>query len=479
MLRLIITTLAEYQTRFWVPVGLELQRRGHSPRFISFDGRSNEMLAAAGLDYVDATASACAAELDRADPAEVCRRFGMDRLNFWLNHEKIAFGLSDSDALLRKVAGTLLVADRAFASLPAGTNVAMVQELGGFLSVIGSYFSARQRGIVNWFIEPSFFRGRFLLTPNSFGTPRISNHNTTVPPPPECRAYLDETLASGAIVVPKKDEHHYSSAISKIANARNARRLLEKFVDKHLFGKEQEFGHIGQHVRQHARMLVNSRRLRRAYTRLEGAGRFLYYPFHVPGDVALTLRAPEYFDQLALVDYLCRIAPDGVRVAVKEHPAMIGAIDARRLLALSALHDNLTILPPSTNNYRVLRKAEAIVTVNSKSGAEAGLVGKPVLVLGDAFYRDAPFATPVQALSELASTLNRSSARVGDTDATHRWFGALWRQTYPGELYVVDADNIQTFAASLTTALDQRSVPWQAALPANAAAPYQAERHPS
>ena len=443
---ILITTLAEYQTRFWLPVGQALARLGREAAFLSFDDRSSEMLRAANLrttSFVEERRATAAGEAEAA-----LARAGPDNVNFWLGHERVAFARTDLAAMRRRLGHAILAAERAMAA--CGGDLVMVQELGGFLSNVGSFFAARARGVDNLFLEPSFFRGRFSVTANAFAAPRFPAVAAREPAE-ACAAYLDQTLANEAIVVPLKDRHHYRPALSKVVNVANLRRLAEKLVDKHLHGKTQEFGHIGLHVRQHARMLANSRRLRRVYRGHEGLGPFLYYPLHVPADVALTLRAPEYLDQLALIDYLCRVAPDGVRVAVKEHPAMIGAIGAGGLIELARKYETLTVLPPSTNNYRVIRAAEAVVTVNSKSGAEAGLVGKPVVVLGDAFYRDAPFATPADGLVDLAPAIAR--ARAPDPAATRRWFGGVWENTYPGELYVAEPGNVEAFARSLLAGL--------------------------
>ncbi len=452
----IITTLAEYQTVFWRDVGLELKRAGHSVRFLSFDSRSNEMLAVADLDFVDATASANRKRLGDSDPAEVAARFGMDRLGFWLTHEKYAFDETDTPVLMRKLAGSLLAADAAIGSLSDDADPVMVQELGGFLSVIGSHFAALHRSIPSILIEPSFFRGRLLYLEGDIAAKKLAP-DMRADPAGAVAAYIAETLEKSAIIIPEKDRHQYTTAFRKIVKVKNLKRLGEKLVDKHILGKEQEFGHIGSHVGQHAKMLLNSRRLRGHYTLVSACERFVYYPLHVPGDIALTLRSPEYLDQLALIDYLCRVVPYGVKVAVKEHPAMIGAIDAKRLIELTQRHDNLRIIPPATNNFDVLKSCSAVVSVNSKSGAEAGLLGKPVVVLGDAFYRNAPFAFPIDKLSDLGSVcadVLSGTLAVPDRANIESYFAAMWRHTYPGGLYQTGPGEVETFTRSMIAALE-------------------------
>jgi capsule polysaccharide modification protein KpsS len=333
-----------------------------------------------------------------------------------------------------------------------GKRVIAVQELGGFLSVIACFYAARKRGVRNWFIEPSFFRGRLYYTPDRFSAP------DTMPVPADTvssdvRAYLDDTLRQRAIVIPQKDRHHYSAAFKKIANARNARRLVEKLWDQFALGKHQEFGHNLRHARMHAAMAYGARRLRKIYRPMPD-GPFIYYPLHVPADMALTLRSPEYLDQVATIDFLLRTLPDKHVLAVKEHPAQIGAVPAGRLIELAQRFDNFVLLPPQTNNYAVLGRADAVVSVNSKSGAEAMLLGKPVVVMGDAFYRSCPLVFTVDRLADVPQRLHDAlAAPPFDPADTAPYFETAWRQSFPGELYISDPGQLDVFTTSLLSAI--------------------------
>jgi Capsule polysaccharide biosynthesis protein len=450
----VITTLAEYQTRFWIEVARQFAAHGVTPRFISFDDRSSEMIARAGF----AALAANAVEAP-APPAEILARAGIDRLAYWTSHERFAFGRTDTAAMHEKLARSVVAAERAIGEARERHGaVVMVQEVGGFLSVIGSFFAARAAGIDNWFIEPAFFRGRMMLRRNTFAAARFEQ--TACTPSQELHAYLDRTLERGSIVIPRKDVHLYRSAAAKVMSVNNVVRLGEKLRDKYLLGKRQEFGFIGNQVGTHLRMIRDSRRLKRHYREVGEVGRFVYYPLHVPGDMALTLRSPEYLDQIALIDFLCRTLPDGHVLALKEHPAMIGAIAAGPMRALLRRYDNLVLLSPASNNYAVMREAACIVTVNSKSGAEAGLLGKRVFVLGDAFYRDAPFAIAVERLGDLPGLLAAALAgeHADSAPPAHvDWFACAWAESLPGELYITDAERVREFAQSLLHIRDART----------------------
>jgi capsule polysaccharide modification protein KpsS len=201
-------------------------------------------------------------------------------------------------------------------------------------------------------------------------------------------------------------------------------------------------------------MLVTAQRLRRHYQALP-ADRFVYYPFHVPADVALTLRAAQYFDQCALIDYLARTIPATHRLAIKEHPALVGATPHARLADVLRRYDNIVLLQPTINNHDVLSAADLVVTVNSKSGAEALLHGRRVVVLGDAFYRDCDAVRAVDQPSDLPAVMRESLARPAPSAAAvRRFFQRVWDSSYPGELYATDPDNCRVFATSVLSALN-------------------------
>jgi len=452
----LLTTLAVYQTEFWLEVAAKLATVGYRCSFLSFDDRSTEMIRARGFEAFSCTESPRISVKDESQFQAVVARYDITDPGYWLGHERMTFGITDVQALRERLVNYLDFADRCCAELKARGPVVLIQEVGGFVCVIASYFAARRQGIDNWFIEPSFFRGRLFFTRNTFAAPEPRTNGASISE--EMSSYLKQTLAGRQIVVPLKDKHQYNVATRKIFNRRNSLRLVQKVIDKHLLGKHQEFGHIGHHVRTHLRMLASSMRLKKHYSGLEALQRFVYFPFHVPADMALTLRAPEYLDQLALVDELARALPPGVKLAVKEHPAMIGAMNAQRLISLLKAHDNLVLLKPSCNNYDVLGRAELVVSVNSKSGAEALLAGTPVIALGDSFYRNSGLVHAAGTLADAKALIHRllgGAKEIPDSRRTEIFFQHVWESSLPGELFIANPENARLFGDSLITALAQ------------------------
>lgn len=442
---IVFVSLALNQSRFFYAVGALLSQRGCGIFHVCFHEGAVRELRAAGCTVFNPF------ERQPEDVDSIrFEDYAIDNPALLIGHEKAAYDLSDTIALVHKFKGHLAAMDSILDEIIGrGQPVCMIQELGGFTSVLSAYYAARRKGIDNWFIEPSFFRGRVFFTPNTFSAPKVPD--VSLSPSAGVRQILEEILDSRTVVIPAKDRLHYRGASKKLLDPKNYRRLIEKLVAKYLRGEQEEFRHIGGHVMRHLRMFFSSRKLSRHYRPVPFSQPFIYYPLHVPADFALTVRSPEYLDQYALIDYLCRIAPLGYRVVIKEHPALVGAVSPGRIKELLARHDNFSLLSPKINNHEVLAAASAVVTVNSKSGAEALLHGTPVVVLGNAFYESCPLVKRIGALADLQPAL----VRILGSESRHSlgdvlpFFQSVWDSSCPGELYDVNPENVLTFSDSL------------------------------
>ncbi len=442
----VLTTLAFNQTTFFGAIAEALRKEGYEVILICFHERSAEYLRSRGLKTYNVY------KFDSKVPETPdFARFGIDNVNLLTNYEKVGNNIHDSNILNAKLWRYLNIVNDILIREIGDRPALMVQEFGGSLALVAAFYAARANSVDNYFMEPSFFRGRVSFVRNSFNAPRIVAPSADIGVSDNVRGYLDQALAKQQLVIPKKDSHQYRSPLRKLTDPSNIKRLLEKLFDKYVLGKSEEWDYIGWFVWRHVRMLINSLRLRLLYKPLSAAEPFVYYPLHVPNDAALTIRAPEYTDQYALLDYLARIIPHGYKLAIKEHPALVGAISYQRIRQLAKAHDNFVILNPGLNNYNVMSTAKTIITINSKSGAEALLLEKPILVLGDAFYRDAPAVITIEKLADLPSALRSALSEGRACTATQmlEYFQRVWDSSHPGELYDDEPQNIQKFVASI------------------------------
>jgi len=112
---------------------------------------------------------------------------------------------------------------------------------------------------------------------------------------------------------------------------------------------------------------------------------FIFFPMQVKGDIQMIL-----FSRLSQEEALRKavsIAGDaGVDLLVKPHPAEKDARVWDTLASVRRNNNNVSIV--NENTFLLIKYSRAVITVNSTVGIEALMYYKPVIVLGDAFYRN-------------------------------------------------------------------------------------------
>ncbi|MDA8141153.1 MAG: hypothetical protein M0036_21120, partial [Desulfobacteraceae bacterium] len=381
--------------------------------------------------------------------------YHIENMQQMLTHERYTFNLSESGPLLKKFMAYLAGLDAAFEPLRkkfGEENIHVMQELGGFIAPLSLYFVARRHRIEHIFFEPAYFRGRLFDVINSLDPIAISDtpvHEVT----PECAAYIQQTIQEKKIVIPSKDKHHFADMqLTKICNASNLSKLFFKLKYKYIDGNQQEYDHIWNHTRRYLTMYYNRKRNGSLYVRFDKdlkRAPYVYFPFHVQLDYSLTVRSLQYLNQLALLEYVCAILPAGVMLLAKEHPASIGGFSHPQLKSLLKRFDNFHLVHPSENSYDIMADAMAVLTINSKVGAEALTAGKEVIAMGKSFYANTAQVHYIHELQNLGPVIQaiHGGYRKNNPTEVRRFFSGLWNYSYPTELYNMDDANIDHFAS--------------------------------
>ena len=176
------------------------------------------------------------------------------------------------------------------------------------------------------------------------------------------------------------------------------------------------------------------------------------FPLHVPNDIALTVRAPNFQNQISLINKLCNIFANE-NVVIKEHPARAGSINLIRILEK---HKNLSLLYPFVNNYDVIKKSKFVVTINSKSGFEALILDKKIVPLSKSYYNSEKTIKLSFNKLKKKNLSNIFGYKKTNVDKI-KFFKKLYQNSLQGELYLVNRINIKNFKASLLKLTKSRS----------------------
>jgi capsular polysaccharide biosynthesis protein len=158
-------------------------------------------------------------------------------------------------------------------------------------------------------------------------------------------------------------------------------------------------------------------------------GQFYFFPLHVFDDSQITVRNPEYYDQGWIIEYISRVLPEGMRLAVKLHPGVDGAVPLAFLRRLGRL-DNVVLLKGSVNAHEVIKRSSGVVVINSTVALEALLHAKPVLVLGRWSFGRLGMTAHLDDPLALAAALRELRHRTVDSQAVDRMLYDLYGEMY-------------------------------------------------
>ncbi len=158
---------------------------------------------------------------------------------------------------------------------------------------------------------------------------------------------------------------------------------------------------------------------------------FLFCPLQVPSDSQVTLFAGWCGGMSGFLSALGQAAahlPQGWHLRVKEHPS------ARQSLAgllAPLLASGRVVVDNASDSFAQLAASRGVVVLNSSMGLQAFFHDKPVLVLGEAFFKQEGVVMPVQDQAGLDQAFAGAAAVGYDPGARARFMNWLDQVYYP------------------------------------------------
>ena len=433
---LIICSQAIYQTKFWFKIALKLKKNFKSVIIICFDDESHRYLKKLKFKHHFVTPRY---DLSKNQIQNILYKNKITNLKDIILHEKVYFGKRDNSKIVSKFCSYVYSIDKYLSKIDYKKYL-VLQELGGFSSTLSVYYLTKKMGINNYFIEPSFYKGRFHIIKNTLKCNPIKNKNVNFR---EFSKTFNKLRSEKKILIPKKDKFHFQNPIFRILNLNNIYRFFNKLFKKYLFNYNFEFNEIFKYSFSYILNFINYIFLLPFYENRLNISNFLYYPLHVPNDFAITIRSPKYIDQIKLIKSIRKKINSNIQLFIKEHPARIGAINFLKIYKLLK-YKNIKILNPNINTFDILDQSIGIITINSKTGFEALIKRKPLFVLGESYYKNLKFVNYIDNKS--IDFKNKKIPKIKDIN---KFFFGLYENTFDGELYYCEKTNINLFIKSI------------------------------
>lgn len=455
---LVFAPIAEREVHFYLAFA-EHSKKMQWPfeiQFISFYQNGNALLERHGYKVWDIYNWIADRHLFQVQSSELESFFNLENLHKLILHEKLTFGVQDNQVLYNKYFDYLNAVHLILKEIQksyAVQNINVFQELGGFIAPLSLMYGCLKHGIQHVFFEPAFFKGTMNFIENSFISSFKGLSQIRGAIEPQAVKYLTEVRKARQLVIPQKDRHHYQDmGLAKLLNITNFKKLFNKLYLKYIKGEKQEYEFISNHVLRTLKQFWNRRQTGHLYSNEIPPQPFVYFPFHVRLDVQLTIRNPEYLNQLAFMEFIAQVLPSKYKLVVKEHPASIGGFNPNELKRILSENKNIVMLYPMINTYDVLDRADAVITINSKVGAEAISLGKKVACMGHGFYWNSEVVHKFSSNVELLKWLeDLAGGRLQDRPRTdiETYFSEIYRQSYPFELYNHHQENLEAFYKSV------------------------------
>lgn len=138
---------------------------------------------------------------------------------------------------------------------------------------------------------------------------------------------------------------------------------------------------------------------------------YIYFPLAGQPERTSSPQADIFSNQILVANLLSFSIPSGYAIAVKEHPNQFHPNFAVNMCRSVEYYQELQNIPSvafvstSQDSFDLIDHSFAVATTGGTAGIEAIARGKPVLLFGDAWYRDCPGVFRVSSREEATSAI--------------------------------------------------------------------------
>ena len=163
------------------------------------------------------------------------------------------------------------------------------------------------------------------------------------------------------------------------------------------------------------------RRLSNDYARIASSApdlskKYIYLGLHYQPEMTTSPMAEAFVDQYLMAKIILATFPEDVHIYIKEHPNQTVGGRPSHYYKLFPASTRVTFIATDFSSKTLQEHSLAIATVVGTVGFEALWLGKPSLVFGNAYYRNAPGAFHVSTIEEASHAAQQILTGVEPTE---------------------------------------------------------------
>lgn len=178
-------------------------------------------------------------------------------------------------------------------------------------------------------------------------------------------------------------------------------------------------------------------------------GKFLLFLFHMQPEYTVDGIATNFYNQSEFVTSIARRLPSGLTLVVKEHPFTVGKIHRpKSYYSDIARHPNIIFLDHNIDSHILLKKSIGVVTLTGTIALEGVFFNKPVIVVGNIFFRFFDEVYAASNIDEIMSLISKiwKKSKIDSNEqhrldliSGYRLLNAFYSATYEGQMYRASA----------------------------------------
>lgn len=130
-------------------------------------------------------------------------------------------------------------------------------------------------------------------------------------------------------------------------------------------------------------------------------GKYVLYLFHLQPEYTIDALAYNYSNQAEFVVRVAKMLPAEITLVIKENPMGVGKINRPPEYYEHILRQpNIKLIDHRLDSHKLVKNAQAIITLTGTVGLEAMFFGKPVIVFGNIFYSSFKWAYKANSFEE-------------------------------------------------------------------------------
>lgn len=349
-------------------------------------------------------------------------RYNLVSMRDFVFPEKVHYSIREDDKLIVKAARYF----NAIELFLSTTKVKCFIHMQGSEIISRAFYTVGQRmGIPSIFMGESLFPNKMFIYSDEMNSPdnfkMLSYQSMT----PQEREYIDNYIMS---FVENKGTYKYPVGEDMIMF--NKIWMLRSMRAKYLIRKVRLY--LYNRVVDFKNRLIKF--LLSPYSDIKTNERYLYFPMHAWSDSQITLRAPQFYRQVSLVELIARSLPQGYVLYVKEHPGEPLNIAASHMWSLKRIK-NVRLLHPKINSHSIIQNSCAVIVINSTVGFEALHYFKPVISLGNNYLRGHGITIDVDNLYDLRLAIKKALNTTVDGERVKAFIFSLMKATYDGTIF--------------------------------------------